>query len=122
MKPSLKAAVLLMLCSPLASCGPTAVLAPLKPDADRMDCVPAGKRPALPAEYVIDWSRVTTVPQARTEHESFVRVIRSREGVVVGHLVEVESKLWACSNDAAWLRDFYSQLPGAPEVRPPDPG
>lgn len=95
----------------LASCGPTAVLAPLKPPADRMDCVAAGARPAIPAEYVIDWSKVLTVPQARSEHEAYVRVIRSREGIVVGHLVDVEGKLWACSNDAEWLRDFFGRLP-----------
>lgn len=111
MKPLLKVAALSTLCSLLASCGPTAVLAPVKPPADRMDCVAAGSRPAIPAEYVIDWSAVTTVPQARTQHEAYVRVIRSREGVVVGHLVDVEGKLFACSTDAEWLRDFFGRLP-----------
>lgn len=111
MKLSLKVAALSTLCSLLVSCGPTAVLAPLTPPADRMDCVAAGARPAIPAEYVIDWSKVTTVPQARTEHESFVRSVRNREGVVVGHLVDVEGKLFACSTDAEWLRDFYERLP-----------
>lgn len=111
MKLSLKAAALSTLCSLLGSCGPTAVLAPLKPPADRMDCVAAGARPAIPGEYVIDWSKVVTVPQARTEHETFVRSVRTREGVVVGHLVNVEGRLFACSTDAEWLRDFYGRLP-----------
>lgn len=111
MKPSLKAVALSTPFFLLASCAPTAVLAPLKPPPERMDCVAAGARPAIPAEYVIDWTKVTTVPQARAEHDSYVRVIRSREGVVVGHLVDVEGKLFACSTDAEWLRDFYGRLP-----------
>lgn len=112
MPPSLKALALSTLYSLLVSCGPTAVLAPVRPDADRMDCVAADARPAIPPEYVIDWSKVLTVPQARAEHEAYVRVIRSREGVVVGHLVDVEGRLFACSTDAEWLRDFFGRLPG----------
>lgn len=106
-----KVAALSTLCFLLASCETTRVLTPVKPPADRMDCEVVGNRPAIPAEYVIDWSRVTTVPQARTEHEAFVRSVRDREGVVVGHLVTVEGRLFMCSNDAAWLRDFFAKLP-----------
>lgn len=76
-----------------------------------MDCVAAGDRPAIPAEYVIDWSKVLTVPQARAEHETFVRSVRDREGVTVGYIVDIEGKLFACSSDAEWLRDFYGRLP-----------
>lgn len=114
MRQSLMAAALLTLCSLLANgCAPTVALAPAKPPADRMDCVDVTGRPALPAEYVIDWTAVTTVQQARSEHEAFVRVIRTREGVVAGHVVAIENKLFACSTDAAWLRDFYAGLPDA---------
>lgn len=108
----LTAPALLTLCSLLVSgCGPTVALAPVKPPADRMDCVDVTGRPSLPPEYVIDWTKVTSVPQARAEHEAFVRVIRTREGIVAGHLVDIEGKLFACSTDAAWLRDFYAELP-----------
>ncbi len=114
MTPSLKAAALWTLCSLLVSgCGTTRVMAPVKPDADRMDCVAVtpADRPALPPEYVIDWSAVLTVPQARSEHESFVRSVRTREGVTVGYIVDVEGRLFMCANDAAWLRDFFGRLP-----------
>lgn len=112
MKLSLKAAVLLTLCSlPLAACETNRVAVPLQPPAERMDCVAVRERPAIPAEYVIDWSKVTTVPQARAEHETYVRSIRNREGVIVGHIVTIEGALFACSTDAAWLRDFYAKLP-----------
>lgn len=97
----------------LAGCGTTRVLAPVKPPADRMDCqaVDAKDRPALPREYVIDWSKVFTVPQARTEHETYVRSIRDREGVTVGYIVDLEGRLFLCSSDDEWLRDFFGRLP-----------
>lgn len=111
MKLSLLAIALSTCC--LAACETARVAVPLKPDADRMDCVaaPANARPVLPPEYVIDWSKVTTVAQARSEHDSYVRSIRTREGVVAGYIVDVEGKLFLCANDAAWLRDFYAGLP-----------
>jgi hypothetical protein len=112
MRPQLMALALLTLCSlPASGCGPTVVFAPVKPPAERMDCVDVSGRPSLPPEYVIDWTAVTTVQQARSEHEAFVRVIRTREGIVAGHLVATEGKLFACSTDAAWLRDFFADLP-----------
>ena len=78
-----------------------------------MDCVAVepGQRPAIPPEYVIDWSKVETVAQARSEHEAFVRTVRTREGVVAGYVVQVEEKLFVCASDAAWLRDFFAALP-----------
>lgn len=95
----------------LAGCETTTVLAPVKPPPERMDCVYIAVRPALPPEYVIDWSRVLTVPQARTEHETYVRSVRTREGVVAGYIIDIEGRYFACSNDDEWLRDFYSKLP-----------
>lgn len=111
MKQLLTAVVLSTSFSLLASCGTTRVAVPVKPPADRLDCVEAGQRPAIPPEYVIDWSTVTTVPQAKSEHEAYVRSVRDREGVTVGWIVNVEGKLWACSNDDRWLREFYDPLP-----------
>ncbi|MBO9624183.1 MAG: hypothetical protein J7500_15855 [Sphingomonas sp.] len=66
----------------------------------------------MPKEYAIDWSKVTTVAQARAEHMKFVASVRSREGVVSGYILRIEGQLFACSNNAAWLRDFYGKLPG----------
>lgn len=95
----------------LAACVKQPVAVPLKPPAERLVCAPAGARPSVPAEYVIDWNAVTTVAQARIEHDAFVRVLRSREGIITGYLVAIEGKLFACSTNAAWLRDFYEPLP-----------
>ena len=96
-----------------SACNTTRVAVPLKPDPARMDCVAVepGQRPAIPPEYVIDWSKVETVAQARSEHEAFVRTVRTREGVVAGYVVQVEEKLFVCASDAAWLRDFFAALP-----------
>lgn len=109
MKLLLKALALSTFC--LAGCETNRVAVPVKPPADRMDCQALDGRPTIPAEYVIDWTRVMTVDQAKSEHEAFVRSVRTREGIVAGHIVEIEGRLFACSNDAAWLRDFFDRLP-----------
>lgn len=99
-----------MCCSLLATaCDPTKRIAvPVLPPAERLVCVAAGDRPAIPAEYAIDWSAVTTVEQAKAEHLKYVASVRTREGVVAGYIVRIEGQLFACSNNAAWLRDFYA--------------
>lgn len=84
------------------------VVTNLAPPSERLQCAPVGSRPKIPAEYVIDWSKVTTVAQAHSEHDAYVRSIRTREGVVAGYIVEIEGKLFACSNNAAWLREWYA--------------
>lgn len=85
-----------------------------------MDCraVEASERPALPPEYEIVWEGVRTVAEARAGHETYVRSVRAREGVVTGHVVEIEGRLWACANDDAWLRDFFAKLPGETAPQP----
>jgi hypothetical protein len=82
-----------------------------------MDCVKTSKRPALPPEYSIDWVRVgqaATVPEAlsraKEEVAKFVATIRGREGRVAGYILEVEGELFACSNDASWLRDWQAKV------------
>ncbi len=88
----------------LAACQQRAVEhLPLPPE--RMVCAAAGDRPAIPDEYQIDWNSVQTVPQARSEHNAFVRSIRSREGVIGGYLVDIEGKLFICSDNMEWIRD-----------------
>lgn len=109
MKRSLMVAAL-STCFSLAACEKQRVVTALPIPPERMDCVKVSKRPALPPEYVIDWNKVATVPQARAEHDKFVASIRTREGKVAGYILEVEGELFACSNDAAWLRDWQKGL------------
>lgn len=114
------APALLTLCSLLlaTACKTTEHIAvPITPPAERLACEAAGPRPAVPAEYVIDWSAVevpgdsrATLLRAQGEVVKMIASIRSREGVVIGHIVRIEGKLFVCSNNAAWLRDFYAGL------------
>lgn len=105
------AVALSTLCLAASACETVRTAVPVKPDADRLDCRVLASRPALPAEYVIDWAAVTTVPQARYEHEAYVRSVRTREGVTVGHIVAIEERLFLCASDAIWLADFFARLP-----------
>ena len=116
MKLSKTAAVLWMSFS-AASCSTTQrVVEPLRPDVsnpERFVCEPAGTRPTIPPEYAIDWAHVTTVPQARAEHDAYVRSIRTREGVVAGYIVSLEGKHFVCVNNLTWQREFYGGLHAA---------
>lgn len=96
----------------LVACETTPVAVPVTPPVDKMDCVAlkASDRPALPPEYWIDWAHVTTVAQARSEHEAYVRSVRTREGVTVAYIMTVEGVQFACASDAEWLRDFFGSL------------
>ena len=91
----------------LASCEPKRIVTNLAPPQERLQCVAAPKRPFLPPEYKIDWSRVLTVSQAHAEHDKYVAVIRTRENVVAGYIIDVEGKLFACSSNMQWLREWY---------------
>ena len=117
MQLNVKAAALLMCCS-MAACAEKRTALPIKPPAARLACVAIGDRPKIPPEYVIDWSKVlvpddarATLARAQAEHARYVASIRTREGIVAGHILAVEGRLFACSNDAAWLREFFSMLP-----------
>lgn len=94
----------------LTSCSPNRIVEAIPTPPERLVCEPAGPRPAIPAEHKIDWSRVVTVPQARVEHDAYVRSIRSREGVITGYLVSIEDKLFTCAVNAQWRRDFEAGL------------
>ena len=119
MKLSMLAAALSTFC--LAACETTRIMVPVAPPADRIDCRELDGRPRIPAEYVIDWSRVVTVEQAQAEHRAFVTSVRAREGVAAGYIVELEGALFACASDDAWLRDLYDGV-DAPPVRRLEPG
>lgn len=99
----------------LSSCGDTvrsvSALRPDKTNPERFVCELAGTRPTVPPEYVIDWSKVTTVAQAKTEHDKFVGTLRTREGIVAGYVLDVEDHLFVCFNNMRWQREFYAGLP-----------
>ena len=92
----------------VSGCQEKRVVTNLKPPSERLQCAPAGERPTIPPEHRIDWQSVSTVAQARSEHDAYVRSVRTREGMVAGYIVAVEGKLFACSNNAAWLREWYA--------------
>lgn len=118
MKRSLMALALLTSCSLLSSCGEPeriAVAIPIPPE--RMDCAKLSKRPSLPAEQVIDYApaeKALNVKDAVTllkvEIARFVASVRTREGRVAGYILAVEGDLFACSNDAEWLRDYSKAI------------
>lgn len=114
MMQSAKAIALSMFCSlALAGCASTKIAVASRPDLDnpaRLVCEASSSRPEIPAEYAIDWSRVVTVEQAKAEHDAYVRSIRTREGIVAGYVVDVEGKLFVCSNNAQWWRDYWKGL------------
>lgn len=97
------------------ACEPKRIAVPSRPDLAnpaRLFCEAVPERPALPAAYVIDWTRVQTVEQAKGEHDAYVRSINARNGVVAAHIVELEGRLFVCSNNAQWWRDYWSNLKG----------
>jgi hypothetical protein len=94
----------------LSSCGPDKVVQHLPTPPDRLVCEAAGARPAIPAEHVINWNSVVTVPQARAEHEKYVATIRNREGIITGYIMRIEGKLFTCHTNMAWRRTFEAGL------------
>lgn len=113
MKSKLLGAILSTPCFLLASCQTVPQTDPLRPDLEhpeRLICVEAGERPALPEAYVIDWSKVETVEQAKAEHEKAVASIYKRNGLVVAYLQTIEGKLFVCSNNMQWWRDYWTGL------------
>lgn len=91
----------------LMACEPKRIAVALPIPPERIDCQPAtGLRPTLPPEFVIDWARIATVPQAKAAHQNFVNVIRGREGIVSTYVLDLEGRLFECGNDAAWLREW----------------
>lgn len=104
-----KALALSMLSSALltSACEPKRIVTALPIPPERTDCQAAtGKRPTLPPEYKIDWSKVATVGQAKAAHDNFVNVIRGREGIVANYVLQIEGDLFQCANDAAWVREW----------------
>jgi hypothetical protein len=114
MKQLLKTAVLSTFCLAISACGPKEIirLVPIAIPAERMDCQPVLKanRPLLPKTYTIDWSKVLTVPQAKSENEKLLGSVLAREMVVTDYILDLEGKVFSCANDAEWLRDYSRQV------------
>lgn len=113
MKSKLLGAILSTPCFLLASCATVPQTEPLRPDLEnpqRMVCEAVPERPALPDTYVIDWDMVLTVEQARAEHEKAVASIYERNGLVAAHLMTVEGRLFVCSSNMQWWRDYWAGL------------
>lgn len=112
MKQLLKVAALSTFCLGISACGGTRErFKPIPIPAERMDCVAATKadRPKLPPTYVIDWSKVPTVAVAQLEVGKLLSSVLNREGIVTGYILELEGKVFMCSSDAQWLRDYTAQ-------------
>lgn len=116
-----------MCCSLLGACGTTREAAPLRPDLDhpaRLVCegVP-GERPAIPATYEIDWDGLfgraamehwdarRALVEAQGEHDRYVASVLARNGAVSAYIVLIEGRLFVCSSNAQWWRDYWSALP-----------
>jgi hypothetical protein len=118
MKRTLMAVALSTCCLAVSACHVERIATAIPIPADRMDCTElagADGRPTIPPEYVIDWSKVTTVQQAHAEHDAFVTRLRERERPVTLYVVRLEGRVFACADDAAWLRDYTSRLPKSPD-------
>jgi hypothetical protein len=110
MRLSATALALSTLCLATSACHTIRTADFIATPADRLVCEAAGTRPTIPAEYAIDWSKVTTVPQARAEHEKYVAVIHNREGIVAAYVLSIEGKLFTCSNNMQWRRDYEAGI------------
>ena len=98
----------------LSACGGTKRVAEHLPTPpERLVCERAGTRPSLPPEHAIDWGNVRTVTQAKAEHEKFVAVLRTREGLVAGYVLKLEGALFQCFTNMQWRRDYEAGLNAA---------
>lgn len=105
------ATALLGLSLALVACGDTKrVVEALPTPPERLICEQAGTRPAVPPEHAIDWAQVRTVATAKIEHEKFVSVLRTREGLVAGYVLKLEGVAWTCWNNVQWRRDYEAGL------------
>jgi len=95
----------------VSACGePKRTVSFIPTPPERLVCERTGTRPTIPAEYVIDWTKVTTVAQAHSEFDKYVAVIRNREGVVAAYVLKIEGANFLCWNNAQWRRDWEADL------------
>ena len=106
------------LCLAVSACGDTKRVAEFIPTPPtRLVCDAAGTRPTIPPEYKIDWTTVAAAPtvavaveRAKSEVGKLIGTVRTREGVVAGYVLDIEGKLFICSNNAQWRREFEENL------------
>lgn len=111
MRQLLMAVALSTSCLTLSSCAHEKVVAEhISIPPDRIDCAFTGQRPAVAPEYKIDWTKLQTVAQAKAEHDLYVKQQRAREAVIARYMVNVEGVLFACANDAEWLRNYEEDM------------
>lgn len=121
MKRSRTAAALLTCCLAVSACTTTRrAVEPLRPDQtspERFVCEPAGTRPPIPPEDVVDLDRAARAPSrdgamaiVREEVAAYVTSVRAREGIVANYIVRIEGRLFVCGNNMQWQRDFYGGL------------
>lgn len=113
MKQLLRAVALLTFCSAVSACGGEKVrFKPIPIPAERMDCTTIAKadRPSLAPVYVIDWATVLTVPAAKIEVDRLMMSVLNRESIVVNYVLDLEGRVFVCSSDAEWLRDYSNKV------------
>lgn len=93
-------------------------LRPDKTNPERFVCEPAGTRPPITPDHLMNWQFVgmaATIPEAveraKAEHQKFVAQKNERERIVATYVLLVEDRLFLCANNAQWLREFYAGLP-----------
>lgn len=107
----MKKPLVLLAALTLTACSDTKrVVEHLPTPPERLICERAGTRPTLPPEHAIDWSQIRTVAAAKVEHEKFVAVLRTREGLVAGYILKLEGQLFQCFNNMQWRREYEAGL------------
>lgn len=107
-----------------SACGPEPEIrtASLQVPGDRLDCQAFGTstRPMLPAQHVVDFAELAKSVRAAPTMDAAVKVlvdeidgrllksVRTREGVIVGYVIEVEGETWHCASDAQWIIDWQA--------------
>jgi hypothetical protein len=121
MKRIATALVLSTLCSAVSACGDKQRIVEVLPTPPaRLVCEAAGPRPTIPPEYVVNWNPVAAAPtvriaveRAQAEVGKLIATVRTREGIVAAHYVRIEGRLFVCSNNMQWRRDYEANLPTA---------
>ena len=115
MRRLLTVGILSIFCSSLGACAPERLAVSLRPDLDnpsRLICEAApASRPERGAPHEIDWSKVLTVAEAKIQHGLYVARERERNGAVAAYVLEIEGRLFTCSNNAQWWRDYWARIP-----------
>lgn len=96
----------------LAACAPEPkrIVEHLPTPPERLICERIGTRPSIPPEHQIDWSQVRTVDAAKVEHQKFVDVVLTREGIVAGYVLKLEGVNFTCWNNMQWRREYEAEL------------